>query len=116
MPHNLKEVRSFIGLCAWYQEFVPNVSALAAPLYDLTHKGHKFVWMGPCQEAIEALRERLVTVPVLTLLTDEGRCVLNVDASDLASGAVLSQEQGDQERVVAYFTQKHSGASAEEVI
>ena len=67
VPHNPKEVRSFIGLCACYLEFVSNFSALAASLHDLTRKGHKFVWMGACQKAFEALRERLVTTPVLML-------------------------------------------------
>ena len=50
-----------------------------------------------------------MTAPVLTLPIDEGRFVLDVDASDLVSGAILFQEQGGQERVVAYFSQKHSG-------
>ena len=55
------------------------------------------------------MRKELVTVPVLTLPIDEGRFVLDVDASDLASDAVVSQEQCGQERVVAYFSHKHSG-------
>ena len=74
----------------------------------MTRKGYKFVWMGSCKEAFEALHDRLMTMPVLTLPIDEGRFVLDVDASDLASGAVLSQEQGSQEWVIAYFNQKYS--------
>ena len=31
VPHNLKDVRFFIGLYAWFREFVPNLSALAVP-------------------------------------------------------------------------------------
>ena len=109
VPHNLKEVHSFIGLCAWYRELVQNFSALAAPLHALTRKGRKFVSTGACQETFELLRTKLVTAPVLTLPIDEGQFVLDVDALDLASGSVLSQEQGGQERVVEFFSQKHYG-------
>ena len=73
--HNLNEVRSFIGLCAWYREFVQNFSALAHHLHDLTRKGHKFAWTGACQEAFETLRERLMTSP-------SSRCpLMQVDSS-----------------------------------
>ena len=57
----------------------------------LTRKGHMFVWTGACQEAFNALCESLVTAPILTLPIDAGRIILHADASDLASGAVLSQ-------------------------
>ena len=50
-----------------------------------------------------------MTAPVLMLPINNGRFVLDVDASNLTSGAVLSQEQRGQEQVVAYFSQKHSG-------
>ena len=54
------------------------------------------------------LRDRLVSAPVPALPIDDGRFILDVDASDISVGAVLSQLQGGNERVIAYFSQRHA--------
>ena len=91
---NLKEVRVFVGLCAWYREFVPDFATLTPPLHSLTRKGQRFLWSTDCNRSFLELRDRLVSVPVLALPIDDGRFILEVDASDLSVGAVLSQLQG----------------------
>ena len=35
-PTTKKEIRSFLGLARYYQNFIPNFAAIAAPLSDLT--------------------------------------------------------------------------------
>ena len=42
-PQNLKEVRSFVGLCAWYRELVSDFATHTAPLHSLTRKGQRFL-------------------------------------------------------------------------
>ena len=37
-PTTKKEIRSFLGLVGYYQPFIPNFAAIAAPLSDLTRK------------------------------------------------------------------------------
>ena len=44
----------------------------------------------------------LTTALILAMSQDAGTFVLDVDASDLAVGAVLQQEQGDLLRVIGY--------------
>ena len=107
-PQNLKEVRSFVGLCAWYREFVPHFATLTAPLYSFTRKGQRFLWSTECNRSFLELRDRLVSAPVLALPIDDGRFILDVDASDLSVSAVLSQLQGGKERVIAYFSHRHA--------
>jgi hypothetical protein len=62
-----------------------------------------FVWTPQCQEAFDGLKERLVNSPILTLPRDEFPFLLDTDASNCSTGAVLSQLVGGEERVVAYY-------------
>ena len=101
-PSNLTEVRSFLGTCSYYRKFIPCFADIACPLTNLTKKGVKFVWSSACQEAFETLKQRLVSAPVLAYPTREGQFILDTDASAMAIGAVLSQIQDGEERVIAY--------------
>ena len=47
-PRNLKELRSFVGLCSYYRKFVENFATIAEPLHGLTKKNQKFVWNDRC--------------------------------------------------------------------
>jgi len=104
-PSNLRQCRAFVGLCQYYRRFVPNFSAIAAPLHALTKKGAQFVWSAECQTAFELLKTVLTSADVLALPNDEGQYVLDCDASDKAIGAVLSQIQDGVERPICYASQ-----------
>jgi transposase InsO family protein len=101
-PTNTREVRSFVGLCSYYRRFVQDFARIAEPLHKLTGKRVKFEWDSACQLAFEKLKGRLVTSPILAMPQDEGQYRLDTDASDDAIGAVLSQIQNGEERVIAY--------------
>ena len=99
---NVGEVRAFMGLTGYYRRFVQNFSVIASPLYSLMKKNVEFEWMTECQEAMNELKSRLVSKPILALPMSEGRYILDTDASDYGLGAVLSQEQDGIEQVIAY--------------
>ena len=97
------QVRSFLGLASYYRKFIENFSETAHPLINLTRKGAKFHWTDQCQQAFEALKECLVTAPVLTYpMREGGDFILDTDASNHGMGAVLSQVQNGEEKVIAY--------------
>lgn len=101
-PKCLRDVRSFVGLCAYYRRFVPDFSTICKPLFMLTKKGQPFVW-GPAQaEAMSTMKKLLTEAPILSYPKPEGRYVLDTDASNVGIGAVLSQEQEGEEKVIAY--------------
>ena len=102
IPINVTEVRSFIGLCSYYRRFVQDFAAVAGPLHALTGKRVPFKWTTACQEAFEELKNRLTSAPILAMPQDDQPYRLDTDASNDAIGAVLSQVQDGQERVVAY--------------
>ena len=43
-PHNVKTVRSFLGLANYYRRFIKDFAKIASPLNQLLRKDHKFIW------------------------------------------------------------------------
>ena len=68
----------------------------------LTGKDVPFVWDPVCLTAFYTLRDSLIHAPILAFPTETGQYILDTDASNFGLGGVLSQMQGDVERVVAY--------------
>jgi hypothetical protein len=107
-PVTKKEVRAFLGLVGFYRRFVSNYAEISAPLTDLTKKGlpEKVRWDDKCESAFIKLKESLITKPVLLLPDTRKPFVLRTDASDIAVGAVLLQDQGQGLQPVAYASKK----------
>ena len=101
-PTNTKEVRAFLGLTGYYRRYIPEYGDVAEPLVRLTDQKAPFMWTEACQRAFAELKGRLVSAPILAFPNTSDTFVLDTDASNLAIGAVLSQKQGEDERVIAY--------------
>ena len=109
-PRCVKEVRSFLGLASYYRRFIQGFADIASPLHELTSKAKQFQWSEPCENAFQELQLRLQNAPILAYPLPEGDFVLDTDASAEAMGAVLSQVQDGEEKVIAYFSKKFSKA------
>ena len=104
-PKTATEVKSFLGLASYYRKFIKNFSKVAAPLHGLTTKNFKFEWTKSCAAAFRILKERLTSAPILAfpdLSSDASGFTLDTDASYCAMGAVLSQNQNGELRVIAF--------------
>lgn len=108
VPRNVSEVRSFVGLCSYYKKFVDGFADLCRPLYHLTKKDVKFVWSDECEESFKQLKFALQHSVTLQYPDFELPFILDTDASDFSSGAVLSQMHDGVEKVVAYYSTTHS--------
>jgi transposase InsO family protein len=71
-------------------------------LYYLTEKGVPFHWGPEQEEAFNTMKKRLTAAPILAYPNEQDSFVLDTDASNTGIGAVLSQVQDGQERVIAY--------------
>ena len=61
------------------------------------------VWTPQCQNAFERLKEALTEAPILSYPDFTLPFILDTDASAVGTGAVLSQNQDEKEKVIAYY-------------
>jgi hypothetical protein len=92
VPVDKKGIQKFLGVINYYRSHIPNLATVAAPLYYLLNKVNKFIWTSKQQVAFETLKtlfdKRLRLYPLQT----SGELELYTDASDVACGAVLTQD------------------------
>ena len=104
-------VRSFLGMAGWYRKFIPNFAAIAKPLFDLTKKDAEWNWTAECQKAFDSIRDALVSKPVLAVADPNRPYILHTDASDIAMGAILMQENEKGEvHPIAYASKTFNSA------
>ena len=98
MPEIYTQVHALCGLVGHYQGFIKGFTNLACPLYDVLGKEVK---MGPvdlppeAREAINLLKGKVQSMPVLVFLDFNKPFLLKTDTSKEGLGAVLSQKQSD---------------------
>ena len=101
-PSNLKQLRTFVGTVAYYKRFIKDFAKICKPLYELTQAGVKFVWTKQREDAFEALKDRLVSAPIMAYPTPGTKYIVDTDSSGYAIVSVLSQIQDGEERVISY--------------
>ena len=112
--NSAKDEHSFLGLASYYQRFIPQFTKWANPLHDLIHpivtkKKHAgtkvppllpnlplFQWTPDHQESFDKLKEALISTPVLAYPNYSKPFILETDASLKGLGAVLSQEDDEE--------------------
>ena len=90
-PSSRKEVQRFLGFANFYRKFIRNYSTVASPLHDLTSPHRTFAWSPKCEASFQGLKERFISAPVLILPDPSRQFVVEVDASNIGVGAILSQ-------------------------
>jgi hypothetical protein len=101
-PTTVTEVRQLLGMGSYYRRFIKGFSALVKPLSELKKKKNDFIWKEECQTAFEKLKQAFVSTDIMSFPQDEGEFYLDTDAGDTAIGAVLSQVQDGQMKVISY--------------
>lgn len=97
----MTQLCSFIGLVNYYGKFLPNMSTLLAPLYQLLQKNTK--WTKIHKDTFQEIKRLLTSSQVLAHYDPSKELVLSCDASPYGLGAVLSQVMdGGTEQPVAF--------------
>jgi len=88
-PTSITEVLSFHRLASFYRRFMKDFSSIMAPLTKCMKKGN-LEWTKVLQRAIEIIKERLCSTPILTL-SNFDLLEIECDASSVAIEVVLAQ-------------------------
>ena len=89
----VKGVRSFLRLANFYRRFIKDYGKVARSLHDLMKKENPFRCEEPQQVVFDTLKLHFTTVPILAFPDIDCVFCLESDASDYATGAVLSIEK-----------------------
>src|SRR5258707_14303924 len=92
----VKDIQSFIGFVNFYWRFICNFSEIACPLHVLTQKSKDWSWGAAEQQAFDVLKSAITSAPTLAFPSKSGPFHLECDASNFATGAILSQQQEDR--------------------
>ena len=102
MPANKRQLQSFLGAVDYYRMFIPKFSELAEPLYQLLRKNAKFVWSTEQTKAVEDLKNKLSSAPIVKFPNYDLPFVIYTDAFNVGLDAILMQPDGDVLHPIAY--------------
>ena len=102
VPTMVRSIRSFLGLANFYRWFIKDYAMLAKPLTDLTQKDKAFTWGSAEANAFASLKTCFTTAPILAYPDNDCQFRLETDASDFATGAVLSIQKDDKWHPIAF--------------
>ena len=112
VPDSRKQLQRFLGFANFYRRFIRGYSTVAAPLTALTSSKVPFRWSVAAEEAFQHLKGRFSSAPILLIPDPERQFVIEVDASDVGVGAVLSQRAAKDQKLhpCAFFSRRLSPA------
>ena len=90
-PTNVNEVRSLVGVFSYYRRFIPNFSAIAPPIIELTIKYSRFKRDTTCEKAYDYLKDSLSLIDTLVYPDNSKPYILYVNASKDCVGVCLTQ-------------------------
>ena len=101
----VKDVQKFLRLANYYCQFIQGFATIARPLHNMVKKDMKWDWTEKQEKAFRNLKEKFTKEPVLVVLDLDKIMRMEVDASDYATGEVLSMEGEDGLwRLVAFLS------------
>lgn len=104
-PKNVTQLKSFVGLVNYYSKFVPEISMLLKPFYNLLRKEVKWLWSDECENAFKRSKQTMIDARILVHYDPKKPMALVCDASDEGISAILCHEINSQERPI-YFASR----------
>ena len=90
-PTNVTELQEFLGQVTYLSPFIPGLSTLTAPLWELLKKDTDFIWNCTYDTAFEQIKEAVIGDTTLRYFDPSLPMTIQVDASQLGLGAALLQ-------------------------
>ena len=88
-------MQKFLDLANYYRRFIKDFARIVAPLHVLVRKEQKWKWEKEQKKVFERLKTVFTTEPVLAIPDIDREMRVEADASDYATGGVLSTKCED---------------------
>lgn len=88
VPHNIKDLRGFLGLTGYYWKFIKNYAHIGFPLNEQLWK-ENYDWTDKATLTFESPKHAWVTAPVLSMNDFIVSFILNMETSGYGLRAVL---------------------------
>jgi len=92
----VKDIRKFLGLANYYRRFIKDFARIARPMNVLTRKDEKWRWEETQQKVFNKLKKIFTNRPVLVAPDLDKKFRVEADASNYATGGVLSMKCSDE--------------------
>lgn len=102
-PKNLKNLRSFLGICNFYSKFCERYAEATEPLLELLRGKRIWKWEAKHDMAFSKIKEKFLKSIMLYHPDFSRKMYLQSDASDVGIGACLYQEDLEGKHEVLAF-------------
>lgn len=111
-PDTRLQLQGFLGFGNFNCRFIRDYSHVAAPLTALTSSTRTFSWNPEADRAFLELKSRYTNTPILSQPDAARQFVVEVDASDVGVGAILSQRSptDGKHHPCAFYSRRLSSA------
>lgn len=103
-PTNTSELRSILGSCSYFRNFMPNFASVSKPLYELASQENKWLWTEKEEEIWLKIKKLLTSAPILKHPDFRYPFIVQTDASSSGLGGVLLQRIDEEERIIQYIS------------
>jgi len=101
-PQNQSEVRSLLGFTNFCARFVPGYTSLTHSLRQLVKQDTKWKWTSEHEQSLKNLKQSLAAATTTAYFDVSCESTIYVDASPVGLGAILTQKQGNETKIIAY--------------
>ncbi len=107
-PDSRKQLQRFLGFASFYRRVIKNFNRVAAPLSKLTSPSIPFSWTLDAESMFQKLKERFTSARILVQPDPSRQFIVEVDASDMGVGGVLSQRSNTDQKLhpSAFFSHR----------
>jgi len=104
IPKTKSQLKSFLGLCGFFRDYIEHYAAIAYPLSDLLGKRKldKIIWKPEHHQSFVTLKTVLMSKPILRPPDMSKEFIIMADSSRTTASAIFMQRTGEESP--AYYT------------
>ena len=95
-PSNMRQLRRFVGMNAFYKKFSPKYVEIMRPIYALLspqrYSKKAVLWNDEAEKAFHEINAKISSLVILTYPVKNAPTYLVTDTSEITTGAVLHQK------------------------